>query len=142
MKRLNGCHGFIAVLLALSMLSLVSCKGPEKRAYEAFVDSAKKTVDPIRLQQEAVVLLKKYPIGKEIPQGELPTELKNLPGQPPIDVRIGVWSGSPGGALMITWGNGFAHWGVIIGDEAFELPNVDYLSVTMWSSGVGFFITR
>jgi hypothetical protein len=135
--RINYVH-VIPAALVLLFLSFTGCTRPEKRGYEALVECCKKSCDPQKLQKESVILFKKYLTEKTIPMDELPSGLTNVCGEPPKSAVIATWGVSKP-ALMVSWGGSFANHGLIIGDETFEMPIVDNLSVAEWSKGVFFY---
>jgi hypothetical protein len=128
---------FGALLLALT---LIACDSPEKRGYRAFTASARASVNPKLLQQQVSTLLAHYTPGDQVPFSQVPPEIMKLVPVPPAFAFIGRWGDSKEGALVVAWGNGFAHWGIIVGSPTFRLADVDHLTVTEWIPGLGFFL--
>ena len=132
---------FVTLLLS----GLVACNGPEKKAYHSFVHAAKQSIDPVHLRAESSALLVKYadPGGEAVPVAELPDELKRIQGGAPIDARVVYFSQSSNEpTLMIIWGNGFAHWGIWVGNARLEKRQIDDYAIEKWSAGVVFFLQK
>lgn len=130
------------IFAALLLSMLVACNGPEKKAYRSFVDTAKQSIDPIRLRTESNALINKY-AGEVVPIAELPDELKRMQGGAPIDARVVNFSKSSNEpTLMIVWGNGFVHWGILVGNASLEKQQIDDFAVEKWSTGIVFFLQK
>jgi hypothetical protein len=96
-------------------------------------------MQPEVLQNEAAVILSEAAAGDIIPVADLPAALTNFPTGPPADAWVSTWGDSTEKGLMLIWGGGFAHWGLIIGGPKFVMPDVDYLETSKWSSNAVFF---
>jgi hypothetical protein len=131
---------WIAALFLIA--AVVTCTPPERRAYAQFVASSKNAMQPRVLYTAATNILTGAVVGRGIEVSDLPRELTNFPAGPPTDAFVGKWEGTPEKGLMLIWGNGFAHWGVIIGEQRFGAPRVDYLEISEWSNHVFFFYQR
>ena len=126
-------------VLLFPITLFLACDGPTRSAHKAFIASSKSAMQPEVLQKEAAGILSKAATGDTIPIADLPAALTNFPAGPPQDAMVGTWGDSQEKGLMLIWGGGFAHWGLIIGGPRFAMPDVDYLETSRWSSNVIFF---
>lgn len=124
---------FFVIFLLLSF----GCGYNEK----AFINETKKIVtDPNLLQEWAVTQLSRHDVGYEIPEEEWPTFLRVKGG--PTSAWIAGWSTVKGNAVIVAWGGGFGHVGLIVGSKDFVITSEDFKSpVSQWIPGV-FFMPR
>jgi len=117
-----------------------------ERDFEAFQIQVKQGVDPQKLQDWAVPIIQghnpKYQIPKEdipIAMVDLPDFLKKLSPSGPEMAVLCKSDTSDKNVIMIAWGGGFGHWGLLVGEPDFVASNDNSKSVVRWVDGIYFF---
>ena len=98
------------------------------------------SVDPQKLQEWAVPVIAGHKNGFEVPIEEVPDFLKKIDGGGPTSAFVSTWSTANGRSLVITWGDGFGHWGIVVGNKDFVMSGDNtFTHVSKWVQGVYFF---
>ena len=104
-----------------------------------FSAQIKAKLDPAKLQAWALKVLPQHINDNEVPLSEVPEEVKTCFDPPPAVLLAG-WEGIPEQALMISWGSGFGHWGIVVGSKSFPMPrDTDRNYYVPWVPGVFFY---
>ena len=99
--------------LILLIVCLIGCNSRQK-SFQDFQSTIKQSVDPQKLQEWAKPIIAAHDVGFELPIKDFPTILKMTNG--PSSAFIS-YCDKGGKALFISWGGGFGHWGIIVGES-------------------------
>jgi hypothetical protein len=126
-----GCILFVA-------LFLTSCGwGTE---FKAFQQQVKMGVNPQELQDWAAPMLD----GRDATQHELkvedlPSSVRKIGQSGPEMVFLENDPDSEKSCVVIFWGGGFGHWGLMVGKKSFITSDAKTSAVVRWIDGVYFF---
>lgn len=124
----------IPALLLACIIGLNACTD---KKYEAFQQGMKLLVNPKELQNWAVSMLQTNNLYYEIPRNQWPSFLNVTDG--PSEVWIAGWTTVKENAVVVAWGNGFGHTGLIVGTTNFVITEADLgRPVIQWIPGVYF----
>lgn len=86
-------------------------------------------------------IITKHNSGYVIPNDEIPLYLKNATELKPEMANLGEGDSSEK-FVRVTWGSGFGHWGLIVGDINFKDTSHDFsnMLISQWASGVYFYL--
>jgi len=135
-NRMNGTFNCGTLCLSLLILILAGCDS-RKTDFQAFQTKVKQSINPQKLREWAIPIMAKHDVGFEITVEDLPAyvRIENGPSSAFVsDCDRG------GKALFLTWGGGFGHRGLIIGDVTCVVENkYRDRQVIGWSPGIYFF---
>jgi hypothetical protein len=124
---------FCKIVSPLSLiLFLVGCD-PDEAKFEAKARSV--IVDPQKLQDWALPIIKEHNVGYEIPYTNWPAFL--LVSNGPSSAWVAGWTTIKTNAVIVAWGGGFGHRVVIVGDKNFVITTNEMgRPVIQWIPGV------
>jgi hypothetical protein len=108
---------------------------------EQFEAQVKQAVNPDELQQWATncIASTKQSGDTELDPRKAPGYIKKIYNDDPEMVWVHKGSSVQDSYIEITYGSGFGHWGLFIGDPSFTLKGAKNLYVVQWKSGIYFF---
>jgi len=104
-------------LLALAVI-LAGCDSREEK-FMAWVKQS--PIDPHKLQEWAIPQIQEHKVGYEYPPKDWPAYL--LITNEPSSVYIAGWSDLKEHAVYVSWGGGFGHWGIVVGNTNFVMTD-------------------
>jgi hypothetical protein len=114
------------------------------RADEGF-KHARRTIDPEKLRAWALEEINKNPPGTNsfyhsVPESEIPDYINNLYSISPEDVMVSPNTSDSDGFVEISWGGGFFHWAIQIGNtnltRPFKSDNGEHPYNFQWTNGI------
>jgi hypothetical protein len=138
-----GCLGF-ALLLISGVVGLYVLVHSMNRDENDFQENVEKQVNPIELQKWAQQMIVAHPIESrsgdyEIPVRELPVSLRSFGKLKPEMAFVSQQGPDAKPAVVIFWGGGFGHWGLIVGDKDLRMSSDQNETDSQWIDGVYFF---
>jgi len=131
------CLLFIVLLFYLGSMRLITVH----RAHSTFT-KIQKNIDPEELRQWAVDLARRFHNGEHVPKSELPKTLLNLGRSPPkigIPRRTADATDDSRCYVILIWGGGFFHWGMLIGSPQFQHGDENHQHhIIQWVPGIYF----
>jgi hypothetical protein len=128
--------------LILAMLFFAGCTSPADRDFQKFQKNAKQTIDPLKLQEWAVSVAAQHDNGYEMQKQDVPFWIRKaeLEEFTPT-VFVSLRSKEEGKTVYVTWGGGFGHWGLTVGDKNFIIHDdkSNRAHYVPWIPGVYFF---
>jgi hypothetical protein len=129
--------------LIVAIAFIAGCDSPAKKSFQQFQRQVKESVDPMKLQDWAISNIKQFQNSHQIPNSELPSNIKQIgiPGN--VQGFINTWGGINTNVVILTWGGGFGSWGLIVGAQDYVGPQEDANDyIVPWISGVYFYMGK
>ena len=122
----------ILTLLVILVVGFFTLGPGYKWKTRSFFEQAKRTTSLSQIQQWALTEIGRA--GTERTELDSPPSFLDMPDDgAPNYVYIEPGDGQP--YLVAQWGDGFGHWGLLVGDESLEYPIDDYFHIR-WAPGV------
>jgi hypothetical protein len=128
-------RALLSVTIILTAISFEGC-GIRNR-FSEFKSEAEARVEPEKLRQWAISVLETNDIGKSIAVEEIPKNVRF--GNGPTSVDVYKFAGASEKALLLNWGSGFGHWGVIAGGTNLVSPSSSTTKLELWRPGIYFY---
>jgi hypothetical protein len=112
-----------------------------------FQNEIKRNIDSIQLQEWAISIIKSHDRSYQLSIEDIPVYLKTSSKYQPGFAIFSFGGDNQGdnlslkeNSILIMWGSGFGHWGLMIGDQSFRISERDFphLQIHMWIPGVYF----
>ena len=126
----------VVLVSSFALPLLMGCKPPSVTEAESLAVTVKATVDPVQLQQWAVSNIQHYRSGDEISSNALPAAIRRLYSGGPPTALVLQPNDKGQRSIMVTWGDGFGHRGLTVGDSNYVEPETRSAYVTRWIPGV------
>jgi hypothetical protein len=133
----------VATICLLLTISLSGCFDPRGEFVE-FQANVKTKVNPEELQKWVVPIIEgrdsQYPIQPRdvtIGRADIPSFLKSVISDQP-ELAMVRDEGKADGSIMILWGGGFYHFGLLVGKSGYKPSGVAAMSITFWKDGIYF----
>jgi hypothetical protein len=131
--------------IALMAIIYTSCKPIYKTRTPLFAEDVKRVISADALQQWAVDtmadLRRKTNAVVQLDRDLVPKAIECLNSQGSPFQWADYYEGNPDAhesRIMLVWGDGFGHWGIIVGGAAFRLTKESDLFFIEWKPGVYF----
>ena|ERR1700722_14715769 len=133
-----GISLLLMVVVVVAVISFVA-NHSQKKKLDSFEDEVKQSVDPVKLQEWALAIVESHDNGYELPVDSLPDYLLKLHNGGPSSAFVSAWNGTNTRCLIVSWGGGFGHHGIIVGKKGFSIPEHDSFElIDTWTPGVYF----
>ncbi len=140
MKR--GKYLIGAVFIAITALcTILSCVPTYEKERNKMANELKAVISPMALQVWAINVLRTKSPNEELIEGDLPREILNTGRGKPYAIVL-YDEENMRTCIMISWGSGFGHQGLLIGDKDFKKMSNNSLSLIEWAPGVYVFAQR
>ena len=134
----------ILTMLFVAMIAMIAgCGDRNLQNYDIFKEEMYCNVDPAKLRKEFQCLLCAYGPGDSVPDNLIHPIIARLSMAKPSMVYIGRWEDAPGAVVVISYGSGFGHWGLVVGSEDYAPPRKEKgILFQKWADGVFFYLEK